>query len=293
MNLYFSPAGGGYLQTVIASDKWEFVLCRDANTWIGEIANSELEASAADLGQEKEEYQKTALLALSGSDNANLCTDTEEIEGGIEVSWKKITESGVKFRLGSVLLKPTENYEIKGVLKKVATTISQLRDNLANVERELGAAQAEKISLASQLQDFARLKVESESELFAKFVLILNEKKAKIKALQNAYKNGEKVDSPEKTDISDQDQPGTSKPTSTPSSSGIKREAKALIHEDSFTGELQDSIAKLPKRSRQRAAHKVATKIPPPKRAKVEVENNADASEDNDTFNASEMLDEL
>lgn len=107
------------------------------------------------------------------------------LDGALELAWKKhILQEDIKFQLGSVNLEPLPSPAAHQTLLEHALqqtsalggAVSELRQKAARLERERNTALA-------RLEDCVSTQESLETELFAKFKLVLNDKKAKIRRL--------------------------------------------------------------------------------------------------------------
>jgi DNA-repair protein XRCC4 len=108
----------------------------------------------------------------------------------MELTWKKhILTNNVKFLLGSVTLNICRE---QGAIQLLDFAVSALEEN----QQEIGDLQKENHRLASErqgalarLDKCANLQQDIEKDLFGKFKVVLNEKKAKIRRLMEQLSN--------------------------------------------------------------------------------------------------------
>lgn len=108
----------------------------------------------------------------------------------MELTWKKhILTNNVKFLLGSVTL---NIWREQGAIRLLDFAVSALEEN----QQEIGDLQKENHRLASErqgaltrLESCANLQQDIEKDLFGKFKVVLNEKKAKIRRLMEQLTN--------------------------------------------------------------------------------------------------------
>lgn len=238
MSAYLRPVGSGYLQSIVSPQKWEFLYCSNGCLYQGNLCGDEIKTNAADLETDVSEYSDTCERVFSDSGGKELEINIEETDSGcFELSWKKVANAFIKYSLGSVVLKQCKASEMNNLLENCTEQMRDLKNQLEISQNSFKNLEEENKALVERMEKMADQKLEMESELFAKFVLILNEKKAKIRSLKGIRETVKEIPD-ERSMSSELEQPTTSKALvkSVPKSKPRKRTRKAAaISYDSDT----------------------------------------------------------
>ena len=97
--------------------------------------------------------------------------------------------SYLQFRLGSVTLEPRASDSYQLVLEHAVSTTHALREKIELLQEENHRLLNERQAALSRLEKCVNIKEEVEGELFGKFKVVLNEKKAKIRQLMEQNKS--------------------------------------------------------------------------------------------------------
>ncbi|XP_030049204.1 DNA repair protein XRCC4 isoform X3 [Microcaecilia unicolor] len=169
-------------------------LCNGKSAWTGTISEVEISKEASDMEMEREKYvdelQKALILdtELTSKYNFDFCED-KEISEIYHFSYEKNLKD-VSFKLGSVKLK-----KVSDPVEVIKELIGYCLDYTAELHVKNEYVQKENKRLLNNWDDMHELldksvqvKEELEQELYSKFICVLNEKKSKIRSLQEKLK---------------------------------------------------------------------------------------------------------
>lgn len=158
-------------------------------TWSGVLSKNTLkELSAATHLKETDHLQDTltALQQGGGDCAAFVYTVSTTSSGSLQLVWKRfLPEENIRFQLGSVVLHPTPSpKQTHSQLFDFAIDSTQtLRAEVSAVTTEKQRLITERASALQRLEESVSLKEELERDLYGKFKVVLNDKKAKIRML--------------------------------------------------------------------------------------------------------------
>ncbi|XP_051662731.1 DNA repair protein XRCC4 isoform X1 [Manacus candei] len=158
-------------------------------SWAGTVSEAEISREAADMEMNKEKYVEELKKALvtreesAGKYNYLISRDQENVV--CQFSYERSLKDG-SFRLGSVKLQ-----EVPSPAKVVKELVGYCLDSLGKLQAKNEHLQRENERLFSnwsdaekRLEKCVEAKEKLEADLYNRFILVLNEKKAKIRNLQ-------------------------------------------------------------------------------------------------------------
>ena len=214
----------------------------------------------------------------------------------VTLKWKRV-QNDVKFCLGTFNFEKTEDFTsaIKYILSTSCKNLNFISSSLEASKRDHDNLKKEYKTLQNDLKKCSTLKEELENELLAKFVLVINEKKAKIRALQEQLANSIPVKShplssaqaKNLVSLSSKLQPGAENESAS-TSKAIK-----LKLEDSFEG---GSV--IPKRKRTANKQPLTFSVSPVKAKETPVSpvrfpSDYTGSSSDSTVDVNELIDEI
>ncbi|KAG9262929.1 DNA repair protein XRCC4 isoform X2 [Astyanax mexicanus] len=170
------------------------VLCDGVSAWSGEVSEEDVTREAREMEMERKRYVQDLQLVLTGENqttqNYRFCL-TPERPGTpvLQLSYEKM-ENDISFRLGMVDLLPVpESTEvIRELISFGLQRNASLKTKNQNLLEENRRIRDELEHITAQMEGCVREKEEVERDLFSRFVLVLNEKKNKLRDLQQRIK---------------------------------------------------------------------------------------------------------
>lgn len=161
------------------------------SAWSGEVSEEDVSREARDIEMERERYVQDLHLALTGEGRTSEGVYAFHLAPVrpacplLQLSYEKV-QNDISFRLGVVelqaVLEPTE------VIRELITQGLELSKHLQAKNQHLleenQKLRREQKHISTQMERYVEEKESLERELYSRFVLVLNEKKAKIRDLQ-------------------------------------------------------------------------------------------------------------
>ncbi|XP_014815999.1 PREDICTED: DNA repair protein XRCC4 [Calidris pugnax] len=157
--------------------------------WTGKVSEGEISREAADMEMNREKYVeelKKALIAgeeSAGKYNFAISRDKENTE--CHFSYERNLKDG-SFRLGSLKLQKVSSPAevVKELLGYCLDCLGRLQAKNEHLQKENERLFSNWSDVEKRLEKCVEAKEELESDLYNRFILVLNEKKAKIRNLQ-------------------------------------------------------------------------------------------------------------
>ena len=106
----------------------------------------------------------------------------------MELTWKKHILSGnIKFLLGSVTMSLCKDQGATKLLDFAVSALEENHQDIRDLEKENSRLSSERQGALARLEKCSNLQDEIEKDLFGKFKVVLNEKKAKIRRLMEQF----------------------------------------------------------------------------------------------------------
>ncbi|XP_077979207.1 DNA repair protein XRCC4-like [Glandiceps talaboti] len=182
-----------YLLTTLyeeGDDGFNLVLSNGTAAWTGEITLDELESMAEAIKMDPSDYITQTCKALTREVTGRITFQYQikKYKGdSIELSWKKVMDTDrIKFQLGSVVLEKSTNTAetVREIIEFSIEKMGDLKKTISTLESNNERLSAERRSALKRLEKCVDLKSEVESDLYGKFQVLVNEKKAKIRQLK-------------------------------------------------------------------------------------------------------------
>ncbi|KAJ8414881.1 hypothetical protein AAFF_G00024040 [Aldrovandia affinis] len=166
-------------------------LCDGESAWMGEVSEEEVAREAEELEMRRERYVEELQLALTksgrpGGDYAFQLSPKSQLRGrACRLTYDKV-QMDISFKLGSVELLPCPEPSrvIMELISHGLESSSELRARNQHLQEENQRLGREQDRITAELERYVEGKESLERELYMRFVLVLNEKKARIRGLQ-------------------------------------------------------------------------------------------------------------
>lgn len=158
-----------------------------ASTWQGTLCTEQLEKFAELSKMSLESFQDQTKSALSGKrtdeESSFVYSATCGKAGELQFVWKKLS-GGIKFHLGNITLTPVQNKTVNShLLNHCLDCVNVLEQKIALLTEKCDRFKDERQIALERLNTCTLAQETLETEIYGKFKLILNEKKAKIRKL--------------------------------------------------------------------------------------------------------------
>lgn len=175
------------------------------SAWSGEVSEEDVSREAREMEMERDRYVCDLQLALTGAPSGSGASDegeftfqlTPERPGRpqLQLSYEKV-QKDISFRLGVVDLQPVP--EPTEVIRELIThgleQSSRLQASNQHLLEENQKLRREQQHITEEMERYVKGKEALERDLYGRFVLVLNEKKAKLRALQQRVRELEEAE---------------------------------------------------------------------------------------------------
>ncbi|KAM7392362.1 hypothetical protein PAMA_007463 [Pampus argenteus] len=266
---------------------FQLLLTDGQDAWRGEVSEAAVCEEAEELEMQKERYVQDLQQALTDPESAvtysfSLTPSPPNHSSTVTLAYEKV-QKDISFRLGCVSLNvvPDSVEAVRRILIHSLETGNTLERQNQTLEEENQRLRREQQRITAELKRYAAGKEALEAELYSRFVLLLNEKKAKIRSLQEAVaglqkvsSEGQKKGNSVKSDEVVEDEYGGStdeepeEVQTNPSAAQPARESSTPSPLDDILSDLTDVAPCRKRRFRHLGAPDVAVKRPHPQKTR-------------------------
>lgn len=179
------------LSIVEGQNGLRLTLSDGGKAWSGKLNEQDFGEWSERTKLSPSDYRSQTMKALSGeSFNGRKFEYDVQEEGGngsVVLTWKRILDDeDIKLQLGSVNLRPELDLakSTSHILESSIQLTNQLQDNIQQLTDERDRLTSEHAVALKRLEKFVSIKEDTEKDLFSKFVVVINDKKAKIRELK-------------------------------------------------------------------------------------------------------------
>ena len=196
-----------YLFVEACSDMYLLYASNGQLTWKGSLYCDDIRKFAKTAKIDEKSLLDETEKALSESNNLEFVFNTKlGHDMSLKLTWKKNLDSkDITLQLGCVQLQPQSNSSVGlKMLNFAVSELAHLSSKIKQMELEMDRIRKERQLAISRLNSAVNAKEELEVDLFEKFILLLNEKKHKIRdisdRLSSFYGTEEESDLPQVLD---------------------------------------------------------------------------------------------
>ncbi|XP_055774822.1 DNA repair protein XRCC4-like isoform X2 [Salvelinus fontinalis] len=173
-------------------------LCDGSSSWIGEVPEEEMMRKATELGVKREKYVEDLHQALTGRGESRRgrggVAEKEEYLFHLSsdhgcLSYDKKTQRGVLVNMGAVELYPAPVDLNREMIAHTLEHSADLEAENRRLQEKNQTLRQEREHLLADLEKHVQEMETMEGDLFSRFIMLLNEKKAKIRALQDTIRH--------------------------------------------------------------------------------------------------------
>lgn len=169
---------------------FQVMLTDGQSAWNGEVGEEAVRSEAAEMEITKERYVQDLHQVLTGEGAFNTgysfsLTPCHGPSSSRTLAYEKV-QSDIWIQLGSVLLRahPEPLEEVRALLAHFLVQTTDLENHNHKLKEDNHRFRQEQQHITAEMKRYVAEKESLEAELYSRFVLVLNEKKAKIRSLQ-------------------------------------------------------------------------------------------------------------
>ncbi|XP_066195409.1 DNA repair protein XRCC4 isoform X2 [Sylvia atricapilla] len=157
--------------------------------WTGTVSETDISREAAEIEMDREKYveelRKALIAREESSGKYNFVISRDEQNKACHLSYERNLKD-CSFRLGSLKLQevPSPAEVVKELIGYCLDNLGKLQANTEHLQRENERLFSNSREMEKRLEKCVEAKEKLEADLYSRFVLVLNEKKAKIRNLQ-------------------------------------------------------------------------------------------------------------
>nr|XP_057913391.1 DNA repair protein XRCC4-like [Doryrhamphus excisus] len=178
---------------------FQLMLTDGQDAWRGEVSKAMMGQEVAELEMPEDAYIQDLQQALTETESSasyhfTLSPSPPSQSAPLTLTYNKVLND-ISFRLGSALLSPLPEpaEAVRGLLTHSLERRSALEHQNQDLEGQNRRLRQEHQRITAELKRYADGKEDLEAELYSRFVLVLNEKKAKIRSLQDTLRELQEV----------------------------------------------------------------------------------------------------
>lgn len=167
--------------------------------WVGTYSYKNIQQVAKEGKMVEEHVALDTKRALTGDNTTGAVYIYTAIENSskdtLELTWKKqlTSNNDVKITLGQVVLEACHDMELHArIMDHAVMEIQHLRANIVELTKAKKRLTEERVAVLKRFEQCVNIKEEIEGDLYGKFKLVLNEKKAKVRGLMESLKRDQK-----------------------------------------------------------------------------------------------------
>ncbi|XP_078070954.1 DNA repair protein XRCC4 [Mustelus asterias] len=168
-------------------------ICNGEQAWSGRVSDNQVTMEAKEAEMDREKYVDELRQAFTAGEervkNYSFDIFKDNDKEVFHFSYEKLLQD-ISFKLGSVeLQKVLDSVEVmKELIDYMLHCNTDLRDKNEHLQQENKRLSCDRSYSLKELEKYVKAKEELEQDLYSRFILVLNEKKAKIRSLQEKLK---------------------------------------------------------------------------------------------------------